>query len=136
MARGIQERFLPRELPRLPGFSFAATCRMCSHVGGDYYDFIPMGGNRVAVAVGDAAGHGVGSALLMANARACLRSSVESGQTPPPHAGPAQQPAGHRHPSRDVHDHAGGHWSTPTTGRSSTSPPATTCRWCVAATSC
>ena len=76
IARETQERFLPAEAPQFPGFRLAGLCSMCSHVGGDYYDFVAMGEGRLAIAVGDVAGHGMPSALQMANARAFLRSRL------------------------------------------------------------
>lgn len=79
IARTIQERFLPSDPPNLPGFELSASCLMCSHVGGDYYDFFSLDESRMAVIIGDVAGHGVGSALMMANARAFLRSCLARG---------------------------------------------------------
>jgi len=76
IARAIQERLLPQELPEVPGYRFAARCEMCSSVGGDYYDVVPLVDGRVAVVMGDAAGHGVGSALVAADARGALRESL------------------------------------------------------------
>ncbi len=80
-AHAIQERLLHHEPPQLPGFSFAATCRMCNQVGGDYFDFIPLAKGKLAVAIGDVAGHGLGAALLVADARAALRGLLKSGAT-------------------------------------------------------
>jgi sigma-B regulation protein RsbU (phosphoserine phosphatase) len=79
VARTLQERFLSHAPPRLPGFAFATACQMCNQVGGDYLDFIPLGKERLAIAIGDAAGHGLGAALLATDARAALRSSLERG---------------------------------------------------------
>ncbi|MFH1092285.1 MAG: SpoIIE family protein phosphatase [Pseudomonadota bacterium] len=76
MTRKIQESFLPREDPHLPGLDIAGACIYCDQTGGDYYDYIPVGQdgrNRLAVVVGDVSGHGLSSTLLMATARAELR---------------------------------------------------------------
>ncbi len=81
IAEAIQEGFLPREMPELEGFDVAARCLMCSQIGGDYCGFIPLDGDRLAIAVGDVEGHGVGPALLMANARAALYTSVKRGDS-------------------------------------------------------
>src|SRR5262249_15893091 len=76
LARQVQNSFLPRNPPELAGYEFFAYYEAAQAVGGDYYGFIPLGGNRVAVAVGDVAGKGVPAALLMAKlsseARFCL----------------------------------------------------------------
>ena len=79
VARTIQKRFLPTTPPRVEGFRFAARCRMSSHVGGDYCGFVALHDGRLALAVGDVEGHGLSSALLMANARASLLTSLWRG---------------------------------------------------------
>ncbi len=79
LARTIQQRLQPQVAPELPGFRFAATSRMCQQVGGDLHDFVALDGDRLAVYVGDVAGHGIGSALLAADARSALRESLLRG---------------------------------------------------------
>ena len=79
VARGLQTRFLTHPPPAVPRFAFHATCRMCREVGGDYYDFIPLGDERIAIVIGDAAGHGLGAALLATDARAAVRSCLKQG---------------------------------------------------------
>jgi serine phosphatase RsbU (regulator of sigma subunit)/pSer/pThr/pTyr-binding forkhead associated (FHA) protein len=75
LARQVQLGFLPARLPEVLGYQFFAEYEAAQEVGGDYYDFIPLG-QRLAVAVGDVAGKGVPAALLMAkvssDARFCL----------------------------------------------------------------
>jgi len=76
LARGVQIGFLPLNLPDVPGYQFFAHYEPAHEVGGDYYDFIPLPGRRVAVLVGDVAGKGVAAALFMAklsaDARFCM----------------------------------------------------------------
>lgn len=74
MARQVQERFLPRELPQTPGLEVAAQCTFSLEVAGDYYDVFPMSNDRTFLAVGDVSGKGAGAAMLMANLRASLRT--------------------------------------------------------------
>ncbi|KMP12404.1 hypothetical protein UZ36_00585 [Candidatus Nitromaritima sp. SCGC AAA799-C22] len=62
----VQNEFLPEEPPRYPGFSFSAKMRSAKFVGGDFYDFIPFGQNKVALILGDVSGKGVSAALYMA----------------------------------------------------------------------
>ena len=75
-ARGVQRGFLPLRLPEVPGYEFFAHYEPAYEVGGDYYDFIPLPRQRVAVLLGDVAGKGVAAALLMAklcaDARSCM----------------------------------------------------------------
>lgn len=79
IARQIQERLLPRDLPEIPGLACSARLETSSAVGGDYFDLFPLHDGRLAVAIGDAAGHGVGAALVAAQVRATLRDSLGRG---------------------------------------------------------
>jgi sigma-B regulation protein RsbU (phosphoserine phosphatase) len=79
MAREVQQSLLPAEAPVLKGFDIAGHSVYSDETGGDYYDFIDLSGlgkNCLGIAVGDVSGHGVTPALLMATARALLRSQV------------------------------------------------------------
>lgn len=72
VARQVQQGLLPKALPVLEGFDLAALGRPCDETSGDYYDVIPLAEGRLALAVGDVSGHGLGPALLMASTRALL----------------------------------------------------------------
>ena len=74
LGRQVQEGLLPRELPPTPGLEVAAKIRFSLEVCGDYYDVIPLAGDRTLLAIGDVAGKGVGAALIMSNLQALLRS--------------------------------------------------------------
>src|SRR5437764_7713815 len=63
LARGVQRGFLPLRLPEVPGYEFFAHYESAYEVGGDYYDFILLPRQRVAILLGDVAGKGVGAAL-------------------------------------------------------------------------
>jgi serine phosphatase RsbU (regulator of sigma subunit)/anti-sigma regulatory factor (Ser/Thr protein kinase) len=71
----IQQNFLPRELPDLPGWQVAAYYQPAREVGGDFYDFFPLDDGRVAVVIGDVTDKGVPAAMVMAAARSVLRAS-------------------------------------------------------------
>jgi serine phosphatase RsbU (regulator of sigma subunit)/pSer/pThr/pTyr-binding forkhead associated (FHA) protein len=73
LAREVQRGFLPSRLPAIPGYEFFAHYESAYEVGGDYYDFIPLPNNRVAITLGDVAGKGVPAALLMAKVSADAR---------------------------------------------------------------
>jgi serine phosphatase RsbU (regulator of sigma subunit)/pSer/pThr/pTyr-binding forkhead associated (FHA) protein len=66
LAEQVQKRFLPQSVPTIPGFEFFAHYDPAYEVGGDYYDFVSLPKNRLAVAVGDVSGKGVAAALMMA----------------------------------------------------------------------
>src|SRR3954454_1636536 len=76
-ARLIQQNFLPKELPDLPGWQIAAYYRPAREVGGDFYDVIPLPDGRVAFVVGDVTDKGVPAALVMSATRSVLRASAQ-----------------------------------------------------------
>ena len=73
IAREVQERLFPQEMPKIPAATVAGHCRPALGVGGDYYDVISLEDGRLGLAVGDVSGKGISAALLMASLRASLR---------------------------------------------------------------
>jgi sigma-B regulation protein RsbU (phosphoserine phosphatase) len=69
-AREMQDGFLPKNLPQMPGFEIAAAWKPASVVSGDYYDVLELDRAKLAVCVGDVVGKGMSAALLMANLQA------------------------------------------------------------------
>ncbi len=80
IAREVQGRLLPQSAPRLKTLDCAAQCIQARAVGGDYYDFLDLGPDRIGLVLADVSGKGVHAALLMANLQAHLRS--QSGIAP------------------------------------------------------
>jgi sigma-B regulation protein RsbU (phosphoserine phosphatase) len=76
IAREVQERLFPQELPAIDGLDYAGRCRPALGVGGDYYDFIQVSPTALGFAIGDVSGKGVPAALLMAALRASLRGQT------------------------------------------------------------
>jgi sigma-B regulation protein RsbU (phosphoserine phosphatase) len=76
VAQEVQQSLLPKQDPKLQGFDISGSSVYCEETGGDYYDFINIGRDRLAVAVGDVSGHGISSALLMATARALIMQRI------------------------------------------------------------
>ncbi|MDP4198136.1 MAG: PP2C family protein-serine/threonine phosphatase [Bacteroidota bacterium] len=74
LAREIQQSLLPQTLPQLSGAELAAVSRPSEWVGGDYYDAIQLGENRILICVADVVGKGIGAALTMSNLQAALRA--------------------------------------------------------------
>jgi serine phosphatase RsbU (regulator of sigma subunit) len=70
----VQAEFLPRDVPRLPGFELAARCIPAREVGGDFYDWYESAPGVVSLTLGDVMGKGMPAALLMATVRASLRA--------------------------------------------------------------
>ena len=82
LAREIQANLLPLTPPTLPGYDIACRSVPALSVGGDYYDFIPVDGGRMALCVADVSGKGMPAALLMANLQATIRSQTMVGVSP------------------------------------------------------
>jgi phosphoserine phosphatase len=87
MGRRIQQSFLPRRLPEIPGYEVGAWWRPAELVSGDYYDIVPLKDGRLGLVVADVSGHGVGPSLLMASVRAMVhvltRRRTEPGEIVP-----------------------------------------------------
>lgn len=75
-ARGIQASILPDLPPQLHGVKMAHRYLPATEVGGDFYDVLALEDGRLAVAVGDVAGHGVSSGLVMSMAKSALAVQV------------------------------------------------------------
>ncbi|MGA7273169.1 MAG: SpoIIE family protein phosphatase [Acidimicrobiia bacterium] len=73
----IQQTLLPKDLPALPGWEIDAYYRPARAVGGDFYDFIPMPGERLGIVIGDVTDKGVPAALVMATTRSTLRAAAQ-----------------------------------------------------------
>jgi phosphoserine phosphatase RsbU/P len=72
-AQTIQAALLPPEPVELGDFTVAGVCVPCRTVGGDWFDYLPLGDGRTAVILGDVAGKGSAAALLMSSTRSLLR---------------------------------------------------------------
>jgi len=84
LARRIQLELLPRHMPRLPWIAVAGRMRTSSEVGGDYYDFLELDERRLGLALGDATGHGVPAAMLIASVAMAFHAQAADGQAPAP----------------------------------------------------
>ncbi len=76
IAREVQQRLFPQQLPKVKGLDFAGYCRPAEGVGGDYYDFIHLPDGCLGIAVGDVSGKGIAAALMMASLQASLRGQT------------------------------------------------------------
>ncbi len=76
IARQVQARLFPQSRPTLGSLDYAGACLPAQAVGGDYYDFLSLGPDRLGLVIGDVMGKGMAAALLMANLQANLRSQV------------------------------------------------------------
>lgn len=74
IAREVQARLFPQALPPMLSLDYAGICIQARQVGGDYYDFLNLGQERLGLVLADISGKGIAAALLMANLQANLRS--------------------------------------------------------------
>lgn len=76
LAAAVQRRMLPRSIPKMPPFEVAAHYAPSYDLGGDFYDFLELGGH-LGLLIGDVVGKGVPAALLMSAVRASLRAHAQ-----------------------------------------------------------
>ena len=73
LAAEIQKQLLPKIMPTIPGFEVIGWNRPARHVGGDYFEFEPLGDDRWGIVVGDVTGKGMPAALLVSTLHSALR---------------------------------------------------------------
>ncbi len=76
LAREIQQRLLPHQMPQVPGFEVAGLSLPSRQVGGDYFDFIDLADGQMGIAVADVSGKGIPAAMLMSNLQASLQGQL------------------------------------------------------------
>ena len=113
IGRSIQLDFLPKTLPKLPGWEIAAHLEPAREVSGDFYDVFPLSGDHLALVIADVCDKGVGDTLFMTLFRSLIRSFAQQVQmqkafsarqarqrvpAPPSDAAPACWPTSSRWP--------------------------------------
>jgi catechol 2,3-dioxygenase-like lactoylglutathione lyase family enzyme len=83
IAKQVQARLFPQVHPEAKTLEYAGLCLQARQVGGDYFDFLDLGQQRLGLVVGDVSGKGIAAALLMANLQANLRSQCALALTHP-----------------------------------------------------
>jgi sigma-B regulation protein RsbU (phosphoserine phosphatase) len=94
-ARCVQ-KILPSREPVLPGYRFAFAYRQSAVVGGDFFDFIDLGDDRIGISIGDVSGNGLEAAVLMGLAKKVIAIRARDG------AGPSEAAAGKPASPREV----------------------------------
>ena len=82
VAREVQISLLPRQMPQLPGWEFAALWQPAREVAGDFYDFIHTEGGQLGMVIADVTDKGMPAALFMALARSTVRASLVQASSP------------------------------------------------------
>lgn len=78
IAREVQNQLYPKHVPESQSLQIRAFCDPARMVSGDYYDYLRLGPNKIAVAIGDVAGKGISAALLMATVQSAYRSQLRA----------------------------------------------------------
>ena len=76
IAREVQARLFPRELPRLKSLDVLGVCRPAQEVSGDFFDYVELSPTRLALAFGDVSGKGISAALVMASMHSIVRTQL------------------------------------------------------------
>jgi serine phosphatase RsbU (regulator of sigma subunit)/pSer/pThr/pTyr-binding forkhead associated (FHA) protein len=76
MAHQIQMNFLPRCDPVFEPYDISGSTKPCHHVGGDYFDFIPMDPSELGLVIADVSGHGISAGLLMTSLKSSLHALI------------------------------------------------------------
>jgi serine phosphatase RsbU (regulator of sigma subunit) len=76
LARQVQSRLFPQIKPMVNTLEYAGTCVQARQVGGDYYDFLDLGNDRLGLLIADVSGKGTAAALGMANLQAHLHNQI------------------------------------------------------------
>ncbi len=81
IAQEVQAQLFPKQTTGMKSLEVFGVCRPARTVSGDYYDFLPLGPERLGIAVGDISGKGISAALLMATVHSAVRA-YEFGRVP------------------------------------------------------
>ena len=76
LAAEVQQSILPNEEIEYPYITSAGYCQPTNDVGGDYYDYLPLPDDKIAIFIGDVMGHGFHSALVAAMTKSCIQTQI------------------------------------------------------------
>ncbi|MBP1683233.1 MAG: Serine phosphatase RsbU, regulator of sigma subunit [Ignavibacteriaceae bacterium] len=82
IAKDVQSSLLPAQPPEINGYDIAGICIPTYEIGGDYYDYIKLDANHLAIVIADVSGDGIPAALIMASFRAMLRNQLKINNEP------------------------------------------------------
>jgi serine phosphatase RsbU (regulator of sigma subunit) len=82
IAKDVQSNLLPALAPDIEGYDIAGICIPTFEIGGDYYDYINLDEDNIAIVIADVSGDGIPAALIMAAFRAILRNQLKSIKEP------------------------------------------------------
>jgi len=83
IAEAVQAHMLPLGPPQVEGYDIAGLCIPTYDIGGDYFDYISLGNDKLGIVVADVSGNGIPAALLMASFRALFLPNARAQMSPP-----------------------------------------------------
>jgi sigma-B regulation protein RsbU (phosphoserine phosphatase) len=78
LAAEIQQRLLPKDMPSPAGYEILGWNRPARHIGGDYFDFLPIAENHLGLVIADVSGKGMPASLLVSTLHSALRLLIDS----------------------------------------------------------
>jgi phosphoserine phosphatase RsbU/P len=82
IASTLQQSILPQQVPQIAGYDFGALMVPAHAIGGDFYDFIPLGADRLGIVVGDVCSKGIPAAMFMTLTYTAMRSEAMRHRSP------------------------------------------------------
>ena len=82
IAKDVQSSLLPAHPPEIEGYDIAGICIPTYEIGGDYYDYIQLDKDNLAIIIADVSGDGIPAALIMASFRSMLRNQLKVNSDP------------------------------------------------------
>jgi len=82
IAKDVQTNLLPSNPPEIEGYNIAGICIPTYEIGGDYYDYIQLDNQNLAIVIADVSGDGIPAALIMSAFRALLHSQIKADNNP------------------------------------------------------
>lgn len=76
IAREVQSRLFPARSPDIDGLDILGVCRPAQSVSGDFFDYVRLDRNHLAISFGDVSGKGISAALVMASLHSIVRAQL------------------------------------------------------------
>ena len=82
IARKMQEKLLPAQMPDIPGIQIDGICQPALELGGDYFDFFEIDDKHLGIAIADVCGKGVPASFLMAEIKGMMMQLAKTYRSP------------------------------------------------------
>ena len=82
MARNIQEGLIPKEVPKTNKLDISSFFNPADEVGGDYFDYLDLGNDKIGIVMADVSGHGTAAALVMTMIKGIVHAITSDFESP------------------------------------------------------